>query len=476
MKQSWTTYISAAGLLAALLGSPAPLRAQDPGDAPPKPAAHAYPPLDTTTTDDTPSPDTLLPDSTPLTGVQSPTLGRIESPHSYWEPGFSYSNTSQSNNPGSSNNGWSTTNYLAANVSLLESWRAAQLAVNYSGGGEVSTDKSVGDGAFQQLGVSQSFQWARWQVLLLDNFSYLPTSEFGFGGGTGLGVAGGGIGGGISTGVPTTGTGGNYQTLFDAVGPRYTDNFTGQAVYLLSPRSSMNVSGTYGILRFVNPGNIDTDNSGASVGYNYQLNKTDTIGLVYHFTHFSYVGAPQTIDDHSFSFAYGKKITGKLALQVYGGPDITEFGIPIGGQSHEVSGSGGGSLLYGFSNRGSVSLGYSHSVTGGNGVSAAGQETDQVTGNISHAVGRVWRVQANVGYARNRSIVSSAPQTSYNTVYVGGGFSRPLGPNANFAFAYSGNIQATAAAGCMGSACNSTYTEHQLVVTFQWHTRPLVLR
>jgi hypothetical protein len=476
MKKRWLTLLAGCGALMALNLIPAVVaRAQDPNapDATPKPAGRAYPPLDDpTTNDDQPSPDQLLPDSRPLTGVQSPTLGRIESPHSYWEPGFQYSNTTQNNLPGALNSGWTTTNYLAANVSLLESWRSSQLAVNYSGGGDFSTDKTIGNGAFQQLGLSQTFQWTRWQVQFLDQFSYLPESEFGFGGGTSLGLAGGGV----APGVPQTGLSSSLQSLFTAVGPRYNNNFTTQVVYQLTPRASVNVSGTYGILRFVDSGNVDTDNAGASIGYNYQLSKEDTIGLVYRFSRFSYVANPQTIDDNVINVAYGKKITGRLALQIFGGPDITTFSIPIGGISRQVSGSGGGSLTYAFNRADSVSLNYTHGVTPGSGV-FAGAVTDQLGASIGHAFTRVWSAQANVGYAKNRSVVNAGSQNSFDSYYFGGGVNRPFGPNTNFSIAYSAHIQSmNALAGCIGSSCSSTFTQHQIVMNFQWHTRPLVLR
>ena len=44
---------------------------------------------------------------------------------------------------------------------------------------------------------SQTFQWNRWAVQILDQFSYLPQSDFGFGGGTNLGFPG--VGGSIGT-------------------------------------------------------------------------------------------------------------------------------------------------------------------------------------------------------------------------------------------------------------------------------------
>ncbi|HME13726.1 MAG TPA: hypothetical protein VKF79_12725 [Candidatus Acidoferrum sp.] len=472
MSRRVTTFLAGCAALALVLCMPATSRAQDQNpDEAPKPAARAYPPIDASS-DDQPSPDTLLPDGRPLTGVQNATLGRIESPHSYWQPGFQYSNTIQNSYPGQTGSGWSITNYFAANVSLLESWRAAQLAINYSGGGDVSTQNAIGNGFFQQVGASQSFQWARWQLQFFDQFAYLPQSQFGFGGGTGLSLPGGGS----APGVPQTGIGsGITQSLFTAVGPRYNNTFTTQAIYQLSPRASVNVSGTYGILRFVDKGNIDDDNAGGSIGFNYQLSKEDTIGLVYHYNRFSYVGQPQVIGDNSINLAYGKKITGRVALQVFGGPDITTFSVPIGTTTKEVSGSGGASLSYAI-NRGSLGIAYNHGVTAGSGV-YAGATTDQVTGSIGRNLTRVWSAHANIGFAKNRSIVGSAAQNSYDSVTVAGGVSRSFGPNTNFSLAYTANIQTTnAPSGCTGTNCNSTYTQHQITMNFQWHTRPLVLR
>jgi hypothetical protein len=477
MTKRWTTFLAGCGALAILCLPAVPARAQDqtPADATPKPAARAYPPLGDTTSDEQPSPDQLLPDSRPLTGVQNQTLGQVESPHSYWEPGFQYSNTIQNSLPGEASSGWSSTNYLAATMSLLEQWRASQLAVNYSGGGTFSTDPTLGNGYFHQLGVTQAFQWARWQVQFLDQFSYTPDSEFGFGGGTSLGIPGGGI----APSAPQTGLTGNYQTLFTTEGPRYSNNFTTQVVYQISPRTSVNASGSYGILRFENPGSINNDTAEANVGYNYQLNKEDTIGLEYAFSRYSYIGNSQAIDDHVISVAYGKKITGRLALKLFGGPDITLFKVPVGNVSRRTSGSGGGNITYRFSHV-DTGVSYNHGVTGGSGA-FAGSETDSITGNVSRQLTRIWQGQVNFGFARNRDIVSGAAEagfaTAFNSYFAGGGLSRQIGPNANLSFAYTARIQTGGqVSGCTLPGCSGSYTQHQVILNLQWHTRPLALR
>src|SRR5260370_38307932 len=90
------TYVEAAIFgCVLLLGSSGAAAQED--SAKPKPAARVYPPLvagsgDQDMDNDKQSPDNLTPDTRPLTGVQTPTLGSPELRHSYWMPGFQYSN------------------------------------------------------------------------------------------------------------------------------------------------------------------------------------------------------------------------------------------------------------------------------------------------------------------------------------------------------------------------------------------------
>ena len=170
-------------------------RAQDPqaGDAEkPKPAARSYPPvgvLDQDPSGDQDSAPPLQPDTRPLTGIQILTLGSPVNLHSYWQSGFQYSNLIRSTALNQvSATGWNSTSYVTGNLSLLESWSDSQLAVNYSGGGYFSTDSDQGNGNFQQFALAQTFEWRRWQLALIDQFSYLPEASFGFGVGTGISI------------------------------------------------------------------------------------------------------------------------------------------------------------------------------------------------------------------------------------------------------------------------------------------------
>jgi hypothetical protein len=481
MRKHARTTVKTGILAAALLLASGAGFGQDPQNPPsekPKPAAKAYGPIGAEDQDPNQTPaDTLQPDDRPLTGFQQPTVGIPMERHSYWVPGVSYYNFIQSN--GFSQGGgdsWNSTSYLAGNISLLQNWSRAQLTLNYSGGGNFSTDSSVGNGWFQQLGATQTFLWERWQLTLLDEFAYLPQSQFGFGSGTGLALPG--VGGTLGGG--TTGLGGQFnpgQSIFTAIGPRYTNTFGTQLNYVLSKRSSITFGGLFSIERFVDAGNIESDDYTGNIGYNYQITRADTIGILYRYSSIHYLGLPQAIGDYSIQAAYGRKITGRLALQLTGGPEITHQRVPQGTNTQQqfVAGTGSATISYAFE-KGNISANYFHGVTTGSGV-FLGATTDQVTGSLSRKLSRVWSGNASLGFARNRSLVTgqSGSGRNYDTFYGGASVARPLGRNANFSLGYTAYLERAGSGICGGASCASDFTTNEISIGLSWHTRPFVL-
>jgi hypothetical protein len=429
----------------------------------PKPAAHA-PLIDASEPDTSTDPNALTPDTSPLTGIQSPGLGSVEFRHSYWVPGVQVATTIQN---GGNGGGWFDTTYLAGNLSLSEAWAHSHLALNYSGGGYFSTDNE-GNGTYQQLGFVQSFDWRRWQLQFFDEFAYLPTSAFGFGGLSGIGAPG--IGGSLSpVSQPLGGVFLPNQTNLVANGPEYSNSFAAQANFAVSRRGSITLIGSYGLLRFTNPGNIDNDDEIGSIGYNYAVSKKDTLGVLYRFTAYHFTGLSQAIGDHVFNLAYGRKITGRLGLSLFAGPEITTFRVPIGTITEETTLSFGASLTYGFE-RGVVTLAYNHGTNGGAGI-LAGATGDNIYANATRHITRVWNARANFGYGREHAFAAvGAVAASYNNYYLGAGLDRPIGRNSQLSFGYTAYIVNT------NQAAAGTYTQHQLAVGYQWHTRPFVIR
>ena len=471
---------------------PFPLRSQEPSDTPPKAAARTNP-LGTENQQDQVTDDNgtnYSPDERPLTGLQNPSIGVPEIRHSYWMPGFSYNNSIQSN--GFSQGGgssWDSTNYLHGNLTLVEAWNRGQLGINYSGGGYFSNDSGIGSGQDQHLGIIQELYWKRWLLTFLDQFSYLPSSEFGFGAGTNLSFPG--VGGSPGSILPGLGSGfAPDQSIFSSAGPRYSNTFGSQVNYLLSRRSSITVGGVLGILRFTNSAsvnnsaNVEGDDVVLNAGYNYAITRNDTVGVVYRFSAYHFLGQPQAIGDHSPQLSYGRKITGRLALRLSGGADITTFRVAVGGETHHFGGSGHASFTYAFRNAG-LSIDYSHGVTGGSGV-FLGATTDQFQAQAGRQLTRQWNGNVHAGYARNRNVVTgvtaipgvtNANSASYDSFYFGAGASRPLGRNLNFNGAYTGYIQhSSASAACVIGTCGTNYTSHQITLGLSWHTRPFVLR
>jgi len=466
-------------VLAALLGlACGNSYAQDQQVETPKPPAKVYGPLGVDDQQDqNQAPDTYQPDTRPITGFQQPTVGTQMERHSYWVPGVSYYNFIQSNgNILGGGSDWNSTSYLGGNVSLLENWSRSQLMVNYTGGGNFSTDDSIGNGWFQQLGATQTFNWARLQLVFMDEFAYLPQSQFGFGAGSGLSIpgVGGTLGGGL-TGIGSGFTPG--QSIFSAVGRRYFNTAGVQATYQLSRRGSVTIGGLYSLLRFTDAGNIESDQYVGNLGYNYQITRNNTIGLQYRYSAFHFLNDPQAIGDHMFQVVFGRKITGRLALTLSAGPEITNYRVAQAPatKTQYVAGSGGATLSY-LVPKGSLTANYSHGVTSGSGV-FFGATTDQVSGSATRKLSRVWSGELHGGYARNRNAETAqgVSTTDYDSFFGGVSAARPLGRNAVFSLGYTAYVQRTDLPGC-SSNCSSTFTTNQISVGVSWHARPFVLR
>jgi hypothetical protein len=465
--------IGLASLLLAFAGAVSVCAQQPPESAPPKPAARSIPPIpDANQPDDSQTPGgQLQPDTTPLTGLLTPTLGTPALEHSFVIIGAQFASTIQSAGLGSS--GWYANNYLLGNFSLFRNWRQALTVINYSGGGYVSTNSSLGSGSYQDFSLFQDFHTARWDLSLADVFVYLPQSQFGFGGGTNLSQPG--TGGTLGVPVPGIG-GGPNQNIFSATGTRYTNTAVAQANYTITARDSLTFSGSYGNLRFTNSENQNTDTIMGGIGYNHEFTKVDTIGLFYDFSAYHYSGLSQAYGSHSIGVAYGRKITGRLALQLSGGPQINTYRIPLNGSSQVVTGFGSAMLSYGLQN-GNINLAYRHGLSNGSGV-LVGSQLDQVTLGATHRFNRVWTGLANFGYSRNSPLVSipDSGNATYNDWFAGVGVSRPFGRDVLFSIAYTANLERANQPGCTGTSCNTDFTQHVISLSLQWHTRPFVLR
>jgi hypothetical protein len=409
-------------------------------------------------------------------GIQSPTLGTPELRHSYWVPGLQYGNTVQSgsSNP-SGNSGWNTTNFVNGNLSLLEAWSHNLLAANYSGGGFFSTDSAQGNGQYHQLATAFEIIQRRWQVLLIDQLSYLPQSAFGFGGASALSSPG--ITGTLAVPLPVLqNVSIPGQSVLLATGPRYSNASAAQVTYEVSSRGLITVAAVHELLRFSNAGFIGNDTEILHTSYNYAITRKDFLGLIYQFSAFHYPGDPQALGDQVAHVVYGRRITGRFALNLAGGPEVTTFRVPVLGSKQSVSGSGIASLVYAFT-LGTARLNYAHGISNGSGV-FIGARTDSFEGTVNRRLTRAWNGSLSFWFANNKQIFSRTGLTSptFKTWVPGAGLSRPFSRTVDFSLAYQAQIQGSNLLLCSTANCGKDYTLHQVILSFQWHALPQVLR
>jgi hypothetical protein len=452
---------------------------QDPGSSTPKPAARGIPALDpNATVEDQQQTTNWQPDTGPVTGLQDPTLGSPELDHSYWVPGVIVGTTIQSRPPGElANTGWYTDTYVGGQASVLEVGGRSEFGLNFSGGGFFTSDSQEQNGWFSELSAGYSVRLNRLSVQVFDYFSYLPESQFGFAAGTGLALPG--ITGTLGPTIP--GLGASIvpsQSIYSAVGPRYSNAFAVQSTYMLSHRSSLTVGGAYGLLNFTQAGNVNNDMVIGNIGYNYVLNPHDTIGVLYRFTGFHYDGEPQALGTQIVNFVYQKKIAQKLALSLFGGPEFTTFRVPVANQNGTTNVSAGAQFHYAFP-RTTFLLSYFHGVTAGSGV-LLGSTSDEATATLERRLGRVWSGRVNFGYSRNEALTTlpGTTNSNYNDWFVGGSVSRPFGRTMVFTGSYEASFESTNQGVCQvqgTTACNSSYTVNLIAITFQYHMRPFML-
>lgn len=426
----------------------------------------------------------LLPDTTALTGVQDLSLGVPATNHSYWQPHVDLSSTVDSNPlAGNGQTGWTTFTSVFGGIDLHRNSGNSMLTLDYVGGGSFSNEGSVSNGILQGLNFSERLSYRRYVLSFFDQLLYAPQTAFGAAGiPNGPTLPGGG----------SLGFGNGYtpgQTILTTRGQRVTNFAGGEMDILLTPRTSLTFVGGYSLLDSLDDSQLNYGNVIFTAGYNYQISRQNTIGLSYQFSSFNYSNFDQAIKNNIISVSYGRRITGKLAFQASGGPDIALVRMPL----TSVSGASGGetgttssshvtqlyasintALQYQF-RRVLMSAAYNHGVSGGSGV-LAGAVTDNFTGTIGRQVSRTFNVGWNIGYSRSRGIEVAGTTTANETFdywFTGVNVSHPLGRSMNIFLNYQLQYQNTGASVCTGPGCASSLTRNQITFGFGWHKQPI---
>src|ERR1700741_533037 len=266
----------------------------------------------------------LLPDTTALPGVQDLSLGVPALNQSYWQPHLDFSSTVDSNPlTGQGQTGWTTFASVFGGVDLHRNSGNSMLTLSYVGGGSFSSDGSVSNGIIQGLNFSERLSYRRYVLSFFDQLLYAPQTPFG-----GAGIPNGPV----SPGGGTLGFGNGYtpgQSILTTRGQRITNFSGGELDVLLTPRSSLTFVGGYSLLDSVDDAQLNYGEVILTAGYNYQLSRRNTIGFSFQYSAFNYSNFDQSIKTNVIYASYGRRITGKLAFQASGGPDIALIRMPL---------------------------------------------------------------------------------------------------------------------------------------------------
>jgi hypothetical protein len=422
------------------------------------------------------APADYTPDTSAITGGQNFSVGTPEGNRSYWQPHADVVITADSNGLQSTGTNWTTWSSLYGGINAHRVSGNSDLTLGYTAGGTISNGGSDANGVVQGLNFADKMVFRRETVSIFEQLSYLPETAFGFGG-----LGGGGFGG-----ISLPGAGGlglapgltPDQTILTSQGGEILSNSVlveGDTV--LSSRSSLTLLGGYSLLHYFGSSELDYGDVNGRIGYNRQVTHADTIGISYTYSGIKYSNFDQTIDNHVAQISYGRRLTGRLAFQISGGPELSIFSTPIvanagaSPSTSQVYWTLSSSLQYHLQRTG-VGASYFHGVSGGSGV-LPGAISDTVSANATRQLTRTIGSNFNFGYSRNEAVnVAAVNSSNYNYWFGGASLSRPWGRNFNVSLWYQLQYQDASSSFCIGSSCSTNFIRHLISVTLDWHPRP----
>lgn len=419
-----------------------------------------------------PQPQQMVPDTHPLVGAFLYTLGSVPERHNYIQSAFSLGEMGVTN-AGYTINGkqsFTTATVPEASFELASQSRRNAFSAGYLGGGYIYNNEPGLSSSFHSAYASDQVQFKRLTLGFTDTFSYLPESAFGFGSFGGLGGLGafrGGLAGINPTFMP------NQSVLTSLVGT-YNNTSLVEAHYALSGRTSVTAVGSYGILHATRKqsGFFNGNMVGGSASLEHSLTPRDSLGVSYQYNNFRYSGVSDTFDSNAINLNYGRKITGRLALQLSGGPELIQNRVAGLGHTETIA-NGFGNLTY-ERGRNSLSVSGGRFASTGSGI-LAGADTEEVDGSWSRRITRKLSSSLESGVARNTALVGATNAFHYTYWFGGATVNWALGRYLGFYLNYEYQRQFTNAGPCTTAVCAGALARQMVGIGFTFTPRPFAL-
>ena len=411
-----------------------------------------------------------IPDMNTLSGAQQFGLGNLEHAHNVFDPSFSLTGEGLTVSAPGNPTIVSSQMYFTGILNFDRTWSIHHLTALYNGGVSIDSGPPSSHSPYHDLTVSDQMGWERWRLLLRDDFTASPGAGF-----TGTGMGGPGMVAQLSSLFEAT-----LTSIGQAFVPsesiqtgntnRYQNTVLGEAEYSFSRRSAFTFSASYGVLEFSSVGFVNSRMLNTQAGYDYLLDPKDSIAIVAGYGDVSFPGSGSAnAKDYTAWFAFGRKVTGRMAFQVEAGPQLIHTAT---GTQHfdRWFGSVNSAISYD-RRRSGVSFNYMRGLSGGSGV-YAGATTNTFSASAHRLINRNWTGTATGGYALNRSLgPPGAPTTSFNNWFVGANLGRRVGRQANVNFLYGLQKQDNPST-CPVASCGATGFQHSFGMTVNWHLRP----
>jgi hypothetical protein len=435
----------------------------------PAPAGKALPSLGPAGEPATELEKEVIPDTRPLSGAEQFTLGQMGKARNYLLPSFESFETIDTNPliAGTKSDIISATS-LIGRIALQRVWSRYRFTADYKGGGILYTPQSELNTTVHDFRFTQRINSRRWSLLLSDQLRYFPESSFGYGGY---------YSGQSSLGASFDPTFQSSQSIFTVRSTRLGNTAVGQVEYIVSKKSQLTATASYDTLRFEQAGFLDSSNVALRAGYSYNPTPRNTLALSYGFSLFRFGKTTQQVHDQNVHLAYGRRITGRLALELSAGPDIYTFKNPLAGSARQLTWSLDSALTYRFPKT-DLRMAYTSYLTGGAGV-LPGARSDEVRLTATSKLSRNLSSSLDLGYARNAVLQQTTNVTgnpAINTWFAGVQLTRPLGRYTNVYLDYYFQRQTSDIALCAVSICGGPTTlRHHFGIGFDWHRRPIPL-
>jgi len=423
-------------------------------------------------------PSQVTPDQNTLAGATPFTLGSVQYIRNTFDPAISFSQLGQTVPGASGQTILAGVTLVGGSLNFNHTWSKYHFSTVYNGGETFNLGYGAAPNFFAQVGphyqfhdlvVSQEADWARWHVLLRDDFMASPGAAF-----SGQGMGGPGLSAQFASllGESLSSISGGFipsETINTGPAMRYMNAILGQAEYSFSRRSAFTFSGSYGLLHFTAPGYISNSLFNVQAGYDYLLDPFNSVALLASYGKIDYTGTGSSTTDFVGALAYGRKITGRLAFQVAAGPQEIHSAAPGGvGNFHLFFVSVYSALSY-ERRRSGVSFTYVRGLNGGSGV-LQGATSNTISGAAHYQFTPFWTGSVTGGYALNNSLAAAGVvKTQFNNWLIGANLGRRIGPRLEINFNYGATKQINPAICPVVGGCGGNGLQQTFGMSVNWH-------